>query len=31
MKIWIVVADQTSRGRIEQAAPLIAGDFYRWE
>ncbi len=30
MKIWILVTDQSSRGRVEQAAPLIAGDFHRW-
>jgi hypothetical protein len=30
MKIWIVVADQGSRGRVEEAARRIAEDFHRW-
>jgi hypothetical protein len=30
VKIWILVTDQSSRGRVEQAAPLVAGDFHRW-
>jgi hypothetical protein len=30
MKIWILVTDPGSRGRVAEAAPLIAGDFHRW-
>jgi hypothetical protein len=30
MKIWVLVLDAASRGRVAEAAPRIAGDFHRW-